>query len=168
MKERAQQHDRKIGYHSSNRRDIDMDDDDKDDDKDNDEVDNNDDDNSVDNEEDDDVEGDECTDDDEDGDEDDDDSDDDGDGKDKPLTNSSNDPGKSSKSINYDNMPLYERLLAQNRSNEQPLSHSVSTENTNTRRLRKVKEETDREKRKLGRSNKNHPAELPSNRPVKR
>eukprot|EP01036_Dinobryon_divergens_P032150 gene32150-41685_t len=65
-------------------------------------------------------------------------------------------------------MPLYERLLAQNRSAEQPLSHSVSTENTNTRRLRKVKEETDSEKRKLGRSNKNHPAELPSNRPVKR
>ena len=151
---------KRIGYNSMDR---DSSDDDKNDDKDNGEVDNDDDEDSVDDEED--------EEDDEDDDDDDDDNDegqeftdDGGDEKDEPITNS-NVTRKSANATNYDNMPLFERLLAQNRSTEQPPS---STENKNTRRLRKMKEETDREKRKLGRSNKNHPAELPSNRPVKR
>ena len=152
---------KRIGYNSMDR---DSSDDDKNDDKDNGEVDNDDDEDSVDDEEDEEDDEDDDDDDDDDNDEGQEFTDDGGDEKDEPITNS-NVTRKSANATNYDNMPLFERLLAQNRSTEQPPS---STENKNTRRLRKMKEETDREKRKLGRSNKNHPAELPSNRPVKR
>ena len=60
-------------------------------------------------------------------------------------------------------LPLFERLKALSN-----LNTSVSeSSNESTKRIR-VEKCKPAEKRKLGRPNKNHPAELPSNRPVKR
>ena len=94
--------------------------------------------------------------------------DNDDDGRGEPVSNR-NITTKCASSDHDQDLPLYERLLARNRPTSiEPPSIARSADDTKTRRLRKLKEETDEEKRKLGRSNKNHPAEMPSNRPVKR